>query len=61
MHMYQEKRQEKILTVLEKFYYRHNVSTDIKQVTTLNSGIFIHMIKGAGEYYQHNASSRQFL
>jgi hypothetical protein len=54
-------RQGKILTALEKLYYRHNVSTEIKDISTLNSGIFIHMITGAGEYYQHNASSRQFL
>jgi len=40
-----------------KLYYRHIVSTEIKQVQTLNSGVFIHMITGAGDYYQHNASS----
>jgi len=40
--MYQGERQEKILTVLEKLYYRHNVSTEIKEVPTLNTGIFIH-------------------
>jgi len=44
-----------------KLYYRHNVSTEIKEVPTLNSGIYIHKTTGAGEYYQHNASSRQFL
>lgn len=59
--MNQGERQEKILTALEKLYYRQNVSTEIKEVPTLNSGIFIHMITGDGEYYQHNASSRQFL
>jgi len=55
--MYQGEKQEKILTALEKLYYRHNVSREIKEVPTLNSGIFIHMITGAAEYYQHNASS----
>jgi hypothetical protein len=40
--MYQGERQEKILTVLEMLYYRHNVSTEIKEVPTLNTGIFIH-------------------
>jgi len=59
--MYQGERQEKILTVLETLYYRHSISTEIKEVPILNSGRFTHMITGAGEYYQHNASSRQFL
>jgi len=61
VHIYLGERKEKILTALEKLYYRHNVSTEIKETPTLNSGTFIHTTTGAGEYYQHNASSRQFL
>jgi hypothetical protein len=59
--MYIGERKEKILTALEKLYYRHKTGTEIKEVPTLNSGIFIYITTGGGEYYQHNASSRQFL
>jgi hypothetical protein len=59
--MYQGERQEKVSTALEKLYYRHIVTTEIKEVPTTNLDIFMHMTIQAGGNYQHLTSSRQFV